>query len=103
MRFWQSKRDFKDETTKNSFLLEGFYNYPSRITDHIITVGGGDAIHDWNYILSRLGILNLDQIAGNMVYGLGILLLLASVAAGFYFSFDTNDTEVKFTEFMGKI
>lgn len=64
----------------------------------LVTMGGGDAIHDWNYILSRLGILNLDQIAGNMVYGLGILLILASVVAGFYFSFDTDDIEV-----MGKI
>lgn len=62
----------------------------------LVTVGGGDAMHDWNYMLSRLGILNLDQIAGNMVYGLGVLIMLAAVVIGFYFSLEIDDSEERF-------
>ena len=49
-------------------------------------VGGEDTMHDWNYILGRLNLLNWDQAVGNLIYVLGLLALAASVLGGFYYS-----------------
>lgn len=43
-------------------------------------VGGG--IHDWNYILSRSGLLEMDQMIGNTVWGIGFLIIIQSVLMG---------------------
>jgi hypothetical protein len=60
----------------------------------LVSVGGGDdTIHDWNYLLLKLNLLRWDQTIGNMVYVLGVLVLIASVVLGFYFSFDREETE----------
>jgi len=40
-------------------------------------------IHDWNSILDRAGLLELDQWIGNAVWWAGLLVILASVYFGF--------------------
>jgi hypothetical protein len=58
----------------------------------LISVGGSDnTIHDWNYILSRLGLLRWDHAVGNTIYVLGIVVIAASVVAGLYCSFDAEE------------
>ena len=49
-------------------------------------LGGEDTIHDWNYILGNLNLLRWDQAAGNLVHLAGIVVLIASVVGGLYFS-----------------
>ncbi len=44
------------------------------------------AIHDWNYMLDRLNLLNFDQIIGNIVLIIGIIYLLLSFVLGLYYS-----------------
>lgn len=44
------------------------------------------SMHDWNYILSELNLLNCDQIIGNAVLLIGIIYLLLSFILGIYFS-----------------
>lgn len=44
--------------------------------------GGGDVIHDWNYILLRVGLLRWDKGVGNAVFFLGVLVMLAAIAWG---------------------
>jgi hypothetical protein len=54
----------------------------------LVSVGGGeDTIHDWNYLLTKAGLLRWDHAIGTMVYLLGFLVVAASVVAGLYFSF----------------
>jgi hypothetical protein len=61
----------------------------------LVSIGGGeDTIHDWNYLLSKLGLLKWDQIIGNIVYGMGLLIIIASVALGFYLSMDREKNEI---------
>lgn len=43
-------------------------------------------IHDWNYMLGQLNLLNYDQIIGNIVLMIGIIYLLLSLVLGIYFS-----------------
>jgi hypothetical protein len=60
----------------------------------LLSIGGGeDVIHDWNYILSRLGFLRWDQTIGNMVYMTGIVIIIASVVWGFYHSIEREEAQ----------
>jgi hypothetical protein len=45
--------------------------------------GGGDVYHDWNYLLSRMGLLARDQLIGNTVYTIGVLIMIAAIVLGF--------------------
>lgn len=49
-------------------------------------LGGEDTLHDWNYLLGRLNLLNWDQAVGNVIYVVGLVALAASVLGGFYYS-----------------
>lgn len=55
--------------------------------------GGGDTIHDWNYILFKVGLLRWDHGVGNAVFLLGVLVMIASIAWGFSHSFDRAEAE----------
>lgn len=61
----------------------------------LVSVGGGDdTIHDWNYILSRLGLLRGDQVIGTSIFLLGVVVIMASVVWGLYNAVDREDAEV---------
>jgi hypothetical protein len=54
----------------------------------LVSVGGGGyAIHDWNYMLSRLGALRYDQVIGNTIYVFGILIIALAIIMGFIVAF----------------
>jgi hypothetical protein len=48
----------------------------------LVSVGGGDIIHDWNYLLGRMKLLRHDQALASLVRGLGHLIHGAAVVAG---------------------
>ena len=59
----------------------------------LVSVGGGeDTVHDWHYLLDRLGLLRWDHILGNAVHALGIAVIIASVVWGLYHSIEREDT-----------
>jgi hypothetical protein len=58
----------------------------------LVSMGGGDSIHDWNYILLKLNLLRHDQGIGNAVFGLGLLIMLLSVLLGLYYSVDRDES-----------
>jgi hypothetical protein len=51
-------------------------------------LGGEDTLHDWNYLLGRLHLLNWDQALGNLVYLVGLAALIASILGGLYYSLE---------------
>ncbi len=48
----------------------------------IVTPGGGEAIHDWNYLLSTLGLLEWDGAVALALRAAAVATMLASLAAG---------------------
>ena len=59
----------------------------------LVSVGGGeDSIHDWNYMLSCLGLLPHDQAVGTLAYLLGLVVIIASVLYCGYLSFQKEQT-----------
>ena len=70
---------------------QNFFNISVYIKDAqamalpLVSVGGGqDTIHDWNYLLTAVGLLRWDHVIGNIVYFLGVLVVAAAVIAGIY-------------------
>jgi hypothetical protein len=60
----------------------------------LVSLGGGEnTVHDWNYILSRVGLLRWDHAIGNMVYLLGVLVMIAAVAWGSYSSVERGGSD----------
>jgi hypothetical protein len=49
-------------------------------------LGGDGVIHDWNWLLGRLGLLSWDQVIGSVIYTMGLLVLTFSILGGLYFS-----------------
>ncbi len=59
----------------------------------LVSVGGGeDTIHDWNYLLSHLGLLRWDQQVGSVVYMLGLLAMTAAVVMAGYWSIERPES-----------
>lgn len=66
----------------------------------LVNIGGGDGIHDWNWLLLKFNVLAHDQLIGTIVYGQGVLIMAAAVALGFYFSFERGDGNSDFDAIM---
>ena len=49
-------------------------------------LGGDDAIHDWHWLLGKLGLLSWDQVIGGAIYATGLLVLAISILGGLYYS-----------------
>ncbi len=44
--------------------------------------GGEEILHDWNYLLGKLGLLNSDTVLGGFVKALAILNMVIGLAFG---------------------
>ena len=66
---------------------------------HLLSPGallaGEQAIHDWNYLLSHLGLLWADYFLAAFIYALGVLVMLFSVAwpVLYYYLSEPNRTK----------
>jgi hypothetical protein len=75
-------------TGQNLFNISVYIKDAQAMALPLVTVGGGgDSIHDWNYMLSGLGLLRHDQVVGTMTYLLGLVVIIASVLYCGYLSF----------------
>jgi hypothetical protein len=51
----------------------------------LVTVGGGEPLHDWHYLLGRMGLLRHDRGIATAIRVLGWALHAGAVAAGAWF------------------
>jgi hypothetical protein len=60
----------------------------------LVSVGGGeDVIHDWNYILLKLGILRWDHAVGTGALSAGVVIMTASIIWAVYCSFQSPEAD----------
>lgn len=50
----------------------------------LVTPGGGEPLHDWFYILNRLGLLEMDHAIALLLRGLGVMSMLVFLVLGGY-------------------
>jgi hypothetical protein len=95
--YFYLRREMFSTTVVLFWLGQNFINVSRYVKDAqamdlpLVSMGGGDSIHDWNYILLTLNLLRHDQGIGNVVLGLGFLVMLLSVVLGFYYSVIRDD------------
>lgn len=66
------------------WLGQNFFNISFYIKDaraELLPLAGG-RIHDWHFILGRIGLLNMDQWIGDLVWFMGLIVIVQSVLAG---------------------
>ncbi len=81
-------------TGQNLFNISVYVKDAQTMALPLVSVGGGeDTIHDWHYLLSRFGLLHWDRQIGGLVYGLGLLIVIASVILAGYWSFKRKEEE----------
>ena len=79
---------------QNLFNISVYVKDAQAMTLPLVSVGGGDPIHDWHYLLSRVGLLRWDQQIGSVIYILGLLVMISSSVMAGYWSIERmeNDT-----------
>ncbi len=48
-------------------------------------LGGDGSFHDWNYLLSTLGILNWTPVVAQIFYAAGLAMILAAIVLACFF------------------
>lgn len=82
--------DYFALTFSGVWLATNFYNIAVYIGDAqaqvlpLVTIGGGPARHDWQYLLSRMGVLSHDRVIASFVRGMGFLFMWVSIVLGIY-------------------
>ncbi len=79
-------------TGQNLFNISVYVKDAQAMELPLVSAGGGeDTIHDWNYLLSHLGLLRWDRQIGGLVYALGLLIIIASVGMAGYWSVERRE------------
>ncbi len=78
---------------QNLFNISNYVKDAQAMELPLVSIGGGDAIQDWNYILLKFNVLRHDQAVGKAFYLLGLLIIVASVMLGFYYSINREEAE----------
>ncbi len=85
--FWRRGERFSSAVAL-FWVAQNFFNIAVYVGDARVRalplVGGG--IHDWGYLLGRMGLLELDGVIANLIRFLGWALMLFSVGLGLTFS-----------------
>ena len=77
---------------QNLFNISVYVKDAQEMVLPLVSIGGGeDTLHDWNYLLLHTGLLRWDQQIGSFVYGLGLLVMTASVVMAGYWAFERTE------------
>lgn len=72
-------------TGQNFFGISVYIKDAQAMELPLLSIGGGeDTIHDWNYILAKLGLLRWDQVIGGMAFWTGAVIMVLAVAWAVY-------------------
>lgn len=88
MGMFARQPDYFAVTFCGTWLASNLYNVANYVADAremdlpLVTVGGGEAEHDWNFMLSAVGLLEWDTRLAALARILAFVVAWASVAAG---------------------
>lgn len=66
----------------NLFSVAAYIHDARSMQIPLVSISGGEPIHDWNYILSHLGVLSFDHLIAGFVWVLAILSMLVCYVSG---------------------
>jgi hypothetical protein len=90
--FWKGQR-YSGAVTL-AWVGENFWDvsiYASDASSTVLPLLGGDGtIHDWNWLLESLGWLRYTSVIAGLLYGSGVVIYLAAIGLGVYYSRQRN-------------
>lgn len=98
--YFATRREFYSAAVVTFWLGQNLFNISVYMKDAaamelpLVSIGGGDSIHDWNWLLLKFNILAWDQTIGNTIFGMGVLVVMISVLLCCWFSFETGQREI---------
>ena len=87
---WISQRDYFGVAVAGCWLSFSLYELSAYIGDArsrvlpLVSIGGGDAEHDWTYLLERFNLLEFDARLATMTRALALVALLSSLTFGIW-------------------
>jgi len=91
--FFTHNQKFSSSIT-GIWLAQSFFNVVVYERDawtmELPLLGGDGVIHDWNYIVTELNLVGQIKTLGNIIYGMGLVVIMLSIVAGVYYSGDKN-------------
>ena len=95
--YFFSKRDIYSTAFIILWLASSFFDVAAYAKDAILMnldlLGGDNVIHDWNYLLSTLGVLKYTAQISSSIYFLGIVSLVSGLAIGIYDLFFNKEVD----------
>jgi hypothetical protein len=97
--YFVKRREFYAAAVMLFWLGQNFFNISVYVKDAaamelpLVNIGGGDGIHDWNYLLLKFNILAWDQTVGSLVFAVGLLLMVLSIAACSFYSWERAEED----------
>jgi len=97
--YFLSRREFFSASVALFWVGQSLLNVSVYVKDAaamelpMVSLGGGDVIHDWNWLLLKFNMLAYDQTIGAMVYGLGVLVMVIAVGWGLYLSVTEGEAD----------
>ena len=96
--YFALRRDFFSSSALLFWIGQNFLNISVYVKDAavmelpLVSLGGGDSIHDWNWLLLKFNVLAYDRAIGNAVSGLGAICMALSVLGCCFFAFEEKET-----------
>jgi len=87
--YFLSKKSFYSSSVVLSWIAINFFDISFYVKDaraQSLPLLIPGSTHDWNHILGVFNLLRYDQIIGNTILSFGIVIFIASIISGFYFS-----------------
>ena len=84
--YWQ--RDYFAIALSFGWLSTNFFNIATYVADAraqslaLVSIGGGPACHDWEYMLGRMNMLSFDTAIAGIIRALAVLSMLVCLIAG---------------------
>lgn len=97
--YFMTRREFFSATVALFWTGQNLLNISRYVKDAaamelpLVNIGGGEGIHDWNWLLLRFNLLRHDQTIGTMVYLLGVLTMVLAVLLGLRLSFERETAD----------
>jgi hypothetical protein len=93
--YFYKNKDYFSSSLLLFWVGQNFINVSVYVSDSIVMqlplLGGESSLHDWNNILTMMGLLKYSEKIGFSIYILGFIFIMCAVYYSFYNSFIKKD------------
>jgi len=93
--YFYRNRDYFSASLLLFWVGQNFINVSVYASDAILMqlplLGGDSSIHDWNYLLQKLGVIRHTDVIGQSIYIIGVVVIVLAIYFSFYFALNSEE------------